>query len=139
MSEQYGNRDAKIIRENEGKTPYELLDLGLSKSAYERLMKKTEKPTVTEAVSEPKEAVKPEAPKPESAALKPDVVEQTTKRPAQPKLGRTAAQITTALHGKPKQVTIVGPTGIPKLMAQKQAEKLVQRNPNRYQIVTNGK
>lgn len=138
--EQYGTRDAKIIRENEGKTPYELLQLGLSKAAYERMVKG--ETTVKEAVSEPKEPVAPKLETPAtSTVLKPDVVEQVTtkKQPAQPRLGRTAEQIGVALIGKARQVTVIGPTGIPKLMADKQAERLVQGNPNLYKIVKNGK
>jgi len=38
----YAPKDAKLIRDNEGKTAYELLNLGLSQKAYERLTENRE-------------------------------------------------------------------------------------------------
>lgn len=51
----FAPKDAKIIRENEGKTAYELLAMGLSEKAFSRLeagasTDKPEGPTETEAV-----------------------------------------------------------------------------------------
>lgn len=48
----FGPKDAKIIRENEGKTPYELLELGLSQKAYDRLISGEAKETVSKATEE---------------------------------------------------------------------------------------
>lgn len=136
-----GNRDAKIMRENEGKTPYELLQLGLSKAAYERLLAaKTEDAgkAITETAKEVVEAQSPvsvvaEAPAP----LTPTTVEQVDRKKiaAQPRLGRTAAELSTMKQATPKQVRVLGPTGIPQLIAEKQALKLVARNPNLYKII----
>lgn len=143
----YGTRDAKLIRENPNKTPYELLQLGLSHKAYTRLtaeptgaiaQAETEQPAEdTSAVVPSVEALQP-APVPDTA-LKPTIVEEVSHRPAQPRLGRTAdALIARAQQpeGSPfKQVTVIGPSGIPKSMNEKQARKMVAMNPSQYKIV----
>lgn len=138
-----GNRDAKIMRENEGKTPYELLQLGLSKAAYERLLNDKAAPAkdlaeAFAALDIPEGESESATPKQVPAALTPDVVEQVDrkgKKPAaQPRLGRTADQLAASKAGS-GQVKLLGPTGIPQLMSEKQALKMVARNPNLYKIV----
>jgi hypothetical protein len=138
---QFGTRDAKIIRENEGKTPYELLELGLSNKAYQRLTGEPMAELKQEQPSEPvaTSAFTPEVPvfTPESeTGLKPDVVESITrKQPAQPRLGRTGPDLRAAITTPNGQLMVVGPTGIPKLIAEKQARKLVSQNPKSYKII----
>lgn len=131
-----GTRDAKIMRENEGKTPYELLQLGLSKAAYERLMNEKVEPTKT--VVEEAPAPEPQISASTESKLTPDVVEHIDHKPkkaaAQPRLGRTADQLAKAKIGN-RQVRLVGPTGIPQLVSEKQAQKMVARNPSIYKIV----
>ena len=144
----FGTRDAKLIRENPTKTPYELLQLGLSHKAYTRL---TAEPTGAIAsnqpepaaentatpvsvVEAPQQAIIPDLP------LAPTVVEEISHKPAHPRLGRTAAQIATQPSGYFqtsvfRQITVIGPSGIPKSMNEKQARKMVAANPSQYKIV----
>ncbi len=42
--QRFAPKDAKIIREHEGATPEQLLELGLSKKAYQRLLAQQESP-----------------------------------------------------------------------------------------------
>lgn len=134
----FGTRDAKIIRENEGKTPYELLQLGLSHKAYTRL---TSQPTAAIAPEAPPENIADEAPL--VAAVQPVVLPDTSIAPTvveevktyAPRLGRTADMIISAAPSAFVQVTVIGPSGIPKSMNEKQARKMVAQNPTLYKIV----
>lgn len=57
----FAPRDAKIIKENEAKTPYELLELGLSEKAYQRM--------ISGDYKEKKEEPSKETPKQETAQV----------------------------------------------------------------------
>lgn len=43
-TQRFAPKDAKITREHEGNTPEQLLELGLSKKAYQRLLAQQETP-----------------------------------------------------------------------------------------------
>ena len=47
----YSNRDAKIIKDNPGKSPYELQELGLSGKGFEKLM--TQQNTGGDVIADP--------------------------------------------------------------------------------------
>lgn len=103
--------DQTIIDDNPGKSPLELLDLGLSKKAYEVLTKESE--------TEPK-------PK-----LQPQKVESTEKHvaPAHNPTLRTpqdSLNVVSLLNRN---------TGRHTTMSRKSAEQLVKSAPNQYQIV----
>jgi len=137
----YAPRDEKLIRENEGKTAYELLELGLSNKAFERLSAEKESQRNAPTISEKNEHVSPNSEikgvdriEGESESLTPTVVEKATKpKAAKPTLSdlRTPAKS----GGILTTVKVVGPTGIPQNMSANAAEKLVRRQPNKYHII----
>ena len=134
----YSPKDAKIIRDNEGKSPYELLELGLSQRAFDRLTLQLEnersapqpKTAATGGDTTGGTAAGSEAKT--DNAIKPAVVEKVPGKtvPAKPALTSYSAPAMGT-----GTVKIVGPTGIPQVLNSKQANKLVAKNPDLYRII----
>lgn len=126
----FAPRDQKIITENEGKTPYELLELGLSEKAYNRLLDiEATANTVKEPIAQ-KEEAKPA--KQESEVVTPNVraVEEKSKvkhtAPEKYKAQKIAA-------GSDKVSVLNKRTGKVILMKASFAARLL-KNPNEYSL-----
>ncbi len=142
--EGFSTKDAKIIRENEGKTPYDLLQLGLSQKGYERLLERHSEAAqaggVAGAADAGVEADSSDGGDAEAAGandegqpLQPSEVERTdagTVRHSQPQMSAPANDGTPLV-----QRTIVGPNGVQQTMAAKAAEKLATRYPDEYRLI----
>lgn len=140
----YSPKDAKIIRDNEGKTPYELLELGLSQKAFTRLTsdlaEQAAAPTASQVSASVQTAKNLAAQKNDEPAagimgggIKPAITEVV---PAKASMNIQPVITPLPTASNIKQKTVVGPTGIPQKVAAKQAEKLA-RNKD-YQIIDNG-
>lgn len=128
-TEGFAPKDAKIIRENPDKSPYELMtDFGLSEKAYNRLLEQ-------ESVERAAPKVQAESqPNPKSSgAIQPEKVEKVKGKSAnQPAL----SSLPTQQPGVFQTVKIVGGSGVPQTMNRKMAEDMVRRYPNEFKIIS---
>jgi len=128
-TQKFAPRDQKIITDNEGKSPYELLELGLSEKAYNRLLE-IEANANTVKVDAPKQESKV---KQDSEVVKPNVraVDEKSKvkhtAPEQYKAQKVAA-------GHDKVNVLNRRTGKVTTMKASFAARLI-KNPNEYAIV----
>ena len=125
----FSNRDAKIIRDNPTKTPFELVRLGLSPRAFERLL------------NESKEAIKEEKPPIQMPPAKEE--SEGSDKPKE----MQAESVQQVIMNQPNRVndyrpanssgqrTVVGPTGLPQKMNAKRAIQLTTKYPNEYKLI----
>ena len=118
--EQFSPADRKKIQDNPDKSPYELLELGLSQKGFEKLLSFNEE--------ERKKLEKQEE------ALKPEVIEELPEKP-EPRKPRLSIPQANQASG---QLTVVGPSGRPRPMAARLAIRLVKED-KRYKLVDDGK
>lgn len=127
----FGPKDQKILRENPGKTPYELAELGLTNKAFERLL----------AGEMPDLETKEEAPEPKSKAPTSTQQENITKpssvRKVENKVQLTAPKdyIHQKVNLKGKQVQVLNKrTGKVVKLSAHAAQRLL-KSPQFYQLV----
>jgi len=145
----YSAKDAKIIKDNPGKTPFELARLGLSPRGFERLLselkiEEKEKAEATDSDTEcgcehiPEGEEGEARPRRNSAEFDDEVQEDQKMKPDsvkkvvmnQPKL--SDYQPTKSTN---QQRTIVGRNGIPRKMNAARAIKLAAKYPNEFKLL----
>lgn len=130
-TEGFAPKDAKIIRENPDKSPYELMtDFGLSEKAYNRLLEQesVERAAPKAKVQQPEQQAQTQS----SGAIQPEKVEKVKGKPKahQPAISSLPASSVF------ETVQIVGPTGIPQKMNATRARRLANKYPNEYKIIS---
>ncbi|WP_346318184.1 hypothetical protein [Chitinophaga sp. YIM B06452] len=143
----FAPRDAKIIKENPTLSPYQLLELGISKPAFEKLMEQPttdinpeadtslelEEMPATSAVTEipaDKEPVQKETLEVGSGGLPvltPKLTGEMIAGPVQKAVSRRSRL-------EPGQVMVQTPNGIQNPMGREFAQKLIKQDP-RYKII----
>lgn len=116
-------KDAQIIKDNPGLTPYQLLSKGLSEAKYNELLKEEskapEKPKNVKEAEKATPTVKP------SEKLIPEVKPSNR---ALPKLSAHRGIVT-------EQARVMGPDGKVTSMLRSKAEKLARKNPKQFKLV----
>jgi hypothetical protein len=139
----FGPKDKKVIRENPGKTPHELYELGLTPKAFERLLSgdynTTEDPKDdTTDLDNPKDDTQDDVIIPKATdnkgPLKPSSVQQvaTASAPAKPILSVPKPQATITPRPTPGNVVLVNIKTGRVFTASASAGKILLNNPNEY-------
>lgn len=151
----YSNRDAKIIKDNPGKSPYELQSLGLSNKGFERYM--AQQSTGADVVADPsleEDEVTAQPPLPGSTTSDPsndpeveddeDDDEDESPAPVKPQTAPLIPKITKIQEPEtfpspvkllPNQVVVKAPNGRTNTMGREFAQKLVKADP-KYKIIS---
>jgi hypothetical protein len=132
----FAPKDRALIKNNPDKTPYELLALGLSQKAYERLTVDgstgndnagNDAPPPGNDSDQGTGAVAPASPAAPGPVVERVKINAAPIQPTtRPYNGNTGGVFT--------QRTVVGPNGIPQKLSAKQAERLVASSP-KYKFV----
>ena len=148
----YSNRDAKVIKDNPGKSPYDLQALGLSGKGFEKLM--SQQSTGAEPLADPtiddEDESEPAAPAASNTDQQPapghedednedkqdPPASASPPAPLIPKITQIKQPQTPAAAVKllPNQVLVQTPMGKTNPMGREFAEKLVKMDPN-YKII----
>lgn len=124
----FGPKDAKIIKDNPGKTPYELQDLGITGKAFDRLLA-GDYTEIDESGSVPRN---PEIKEENSSVVKPASVKKVESKVQLTSPKQYAKQ---SISGKTGQVQVLNRRTGKVVKVSANAAQRLMKNPTVYQLV----